>query len=205
MFDIEKSSATYKSPLLTFPACSLLSYTQIDRRILGTRLIFFIIYYYIRLLRLLVHRLFVVRGFIDLRLFWKQRINIWGPKKKLIKPFFFPPHTGRNRFHMPGFNQIQQASRTDHRLFPACVLKKRVCGSPSANKSSWSNSIRYHRRYLKERLQSSSTKEASAFHLLQQNPVSTKTFDGEHYFRVLHEMVGFYIRLEVRWHFFCSC
>ena len=47
MFDIEKSSATYKSPLLTFPACSLLSYTQIDRRILGTRLIFFIIYYYI--------------------------------------------------------------------------------------------------------------------------------------------------------------
>ena len=53
----------------------------------------------------------------------------------------------------------------------------------------------YHRRYLKERLHSSSSKEASAY---QQHPASTQSFDGEHYFRVLHEMVGFYIRLEVR-------
>ena len=56
----------------------------------------------------------------------------------------------------------------------------------------------YHRRYLKERLHRSSSKDALEYHLQQQNPVSTKTFNGEHYFRVLHEMVGFYIRLEVR-------
>jgi len=54
----------------------------------------------------------------------------------------------------------------------------------------------YHRRYLKERLHRSSSKDALEYHLQQQNPVSTKTFNGEHYFRVLHEMVGFYIRLE---------
>jgi hypothetical protein len=58
-----------------------------------------------------------------MRLFWKQRISE-GPKK-INQTLFFPPHTGRNRFHMPGFNQIQQASRTNHRLF-SCVLN-RVC------------------------------------------------------------------------------
>jgi hypothetical protein len=53
-------------------------------------------------------------------------------------------------------------------------------------------SIKYN-RYLKERLHS---KEASLHILQQQATVAAKNFDGEHYFRVLHEMVGFYIRLE---------
>lgn len=197
LFDIEKSSATY-SHLHWLPACSLLSYTQIDRRILGTRLIFFIntvIYDYLYT-GCLSLKVFLTCAFFESKEYLRAQ-------KKLIKPFFFH-HTQEEivsicQVSIKYNRQVEQT--TD--FFPAFLIE---CVALSANESSWSNSIRYHRRYLKERLQSSSTKEASAYHLLhQQNPVSTKTFDGEHYFRVLHEMVGFYIRLEVRWHFFCSC
>ena len=102
---------------------------------------------------------------------------------------------------MPGFNQIQQASQKNHRPSPACVFFIKFVALLPLTSNRGQICRHCHRRYLKERLHSSSSKDASEYHLHQQNPVSTKYFDGEHYFRVLHEMVGFYIRLEVRWRF----
>tara|TARA_B100000767_G_scaffold228755_1_gene219195 strand:+ start:1265 stop:1570 length:306 start_codon:yes stop_codon:yes gene_type:complete len=74
-------------------------------------------------------------------------------------------------------------------------ISSKLVSSPAKNEPIFIEIVN-HRRFLKERVHSS--KEASLLVLHQQATVATKNFDGEHYFRVLHEMVGFYIRLEVR-------